>query len=77
MPERRLQAIICCRNTYRVATVDGHTGVFWERKLRLTIDSSENGPDKRAPALMDAGMMGDRVDAIFATPEEISRFLKP
>jgi cytochrome c len=75
-PEKRVQAISYCRDTYRVATADGHTRVFWERNLRLMIDSSENGPEKGAPALVGAGMMGDRADAIFAAPEEISDFIK-
>jgi cytochrome c len=75
-PEQRVQGISYCRDTYRVATADGHTRVFWERNLRLMIDSSENGPDKGAPALVGAGMMGDRADAIFAAPEEISGFIK-
>jgi cytochrome c len=76
-PERRVQAISYCRDTYRVTTADGHTRAFWERNLRLMTDSSENGPEKGAPALVPAGMMGDRADAIFATPEEINSFIKP
>jgi cytochrome c len=39
------------------------------------IDSSENGPEKGAPGLVGAGMMGDRADAIFADPSEISPFI--
>jgi hypothetical protein len=30
------------------------------------------GPEKNAPALVGAGMMGDRADVIFADPSEIS-----
>ena len=81
-----MQAISYCGDTYRVTTADGHSGmmrdvewagVFWERNLRLMTDSSENGPEKGAPALIPAGMMGDRADTIFAAPEEISGFIKP
>ena len=74
-PEHRVTAISYCRDTYRVTTADGHTRAFWERNLRLMIDSSENGPEKGAPALVGAGMMGDRADAIFADPSEISPFI--
>jgi cytochrome c len=74
-PEYRVRLITYCRDTFRVTTADGKTRSFWERNLRLMIDSSERGPDKGAPALMPAGMMGDRADAIFATPEEISNFI--
>jgi cytochrome c len=75
-PEKRVQAISFCRDTYRVTTADGTTRAFWERNLRLMIDSSENGPPSGSPALVRAGMMGDRADAIFAAPEEISGFIK-
>jgi cytochrome c len=71
-PEDRVKAITYCRDTYRVTTVDGKTRDFWERNLRLKTDSSDDGPDKGAPALVEAGMMGDRADVIFADPEEIT-----
>lgn len=75
-PESRVQAIGYCRDTYRITTVDGKMHAFWERNLRIKTDSSENGPQKGAPALVGAGMLGDRADAIFAAPEEISEFIK-
>ncbi len=75
-PEHRVQAISYCRDTYRVSTADGKTRAFWERNLCLMIDSSENGPQSGVPALVGAGMMGDRADAIFAAPDEISGFIK-
>jgi cytochrome c len=76
-PESRVQAISYCRDTYRITTADGKLHAFWERNLRIKTDSSENGPQKGAPALVGAGMMGDRADAIFAAPEEIGEFIKP
>jgi cytochrome c len=76
-PENRVQAISYCRDTYRITTADGKLHAFWERNLRIKTDSSENGPQKGAPALVGAGMMGDRADAIFAAPGEISAFIKP
>ena len=76
-PEDRVQTISYCRDTYRVTTADGKMHAFWERNLRLKTDSSSNGPQKGAPALLGAGMMGDRADVIFAAPEEISGFIKP
>jgi cytochrome c len=75
--ENRVQAISYCRDTYRVTTADGKLHAFWERNLRFKTDSSGNGPQKGAPALVGAGMLGDRADAIFATPEEISGLIKP
>ena len=70
-----VQKIVHCRDTYRVTTADGKTRAFWERSLRFKTDVSEEGPDKGAPAIVAAGMMGDRADVIFATPEEISGFI--
>jgi cytochrome c len=76
-PENRVQAIGYCRDTYRITTADGKLHAFWERNLRFKTDSSENGPPKGVPALVGAGMLGDRADAIFAAPEEISELIKP
>jgi cytochrome c len=72
-PEQQVRTIRLCRDTYKVTTVDGNTRDFWERNLRFKTDSSEDGPEKDAPALLRAGMMGDRASVIFAAPEEISR----
>jgi cytochrome c len=74
-PDKRVQKIAHCRDTYRVTTVDGKTRDFWERNLKFKTDVSEDGPQKGAPALVAAGMMGDRADVIFADPEEISGFI--
>jgi cytochrome c len=74
-PEDRVQAISHCGDTYRVTTADGKTRDFWERNLRFKTDVSEDGPQSDAPAIVGAGMVGDRADVIFSTPEEISRFI--
>lgn len=75
-PAQRVTSIRYCRDSYHVVTADGEAHDFWERNLRLKTDSSEDGPSKGAPALVRAGMMGDRGDVIFAAPEEISRTIK-
>jgi cytochrome c len=74
-PDERVQTITHCRDTYRVITADGKIRNFWERNLRFKTDVSEDGPQKGAPAIVAAGMMGDRADVIFAAPEEISGFI--
>src|SRR6516164_369724 len=71
-PENRVQAITYCKDTYTITTANGQTRKFWERNLRLKTDASADGPEKDAPALVRAGMMGDRADVIFADPSEIS-----
>jgi cytochrome c len=74
-PSNSVRSIRYCGDTYKITTGDGETHDFWERNLRLKTDSSDEGPQPGAPAILDAGMMGDRASVIFATPEEISRFI--
>src|SRR5712691_8896414 len=74
-PEDRVRSIDHCGDTYKVATGDGKVRDFWERNLRFKTDVSDDGPQKGAPALVGAGMMGDRADVIFASPDEISGFI--
>jgi cytochrome c len=76
-PNMQVKAIAYCHDTYRVTTADGKKRAFWERNLRLKTDSSKEGPQNGAPALVPAGMMGDRADVIFAAPEEISKMIEP
>jgi cytochrome c len=71
-PAERVQEISYCKDTYTISTADGQTRKFWERNLRLKTDASVSGPEKNTPALIPAGMMGDRADVIFADPSEIS-----
>lgn len=75
-PGIQVKAITYCRDTYRVGTADGKTRAFWERNLRFRTDSGKDGPEKGAPALMPAGMMGDRASVIFAVPEEIAGMIE-
>ena len=74
-PENRVQAISYCKDTYTITTANGQTRKFWERNLRLKTDASVDGPERNAPALVKAGMAGDRADVIFADPSEITSFI--
>ena len=71
-PEDQVKAIAHCKDTYTVTMANGQEHKFWERSLRIKTDTSSEGPEKNAPALVGAGMMGDRADVIFADPSEIS-----
>jgi cytochrome c len=71
----RIKSISYCHDTFKVTTFDGNTRDFWERNLRFKTDSSEEGPERDTPAIVNAGMMGDRASIIFSSPEEISRFI--
>lgn len=73
---RQVKTITYCHDTYRVTTADGKTRAFWERNLRFMTDMSNNGPEKNIPAIMSAGMLGDRAAVIFADPDEIGKFIQ-
>jgi cytochrome c len=76
-PDQRVTSITHCRDTYTVKTSDGQSMDYWERNLRFKTDTSEIGPVKGAPAIIGAGMAGDRASVIFSAPEEISAWIKP
>jgi cytochrome c len=71
-PDQQVRSITHCADTYTVSTGDGRIRAIWERNLRIKTDSSDDGPVKGTPAIIGAGMMGDRFDVIFAAPDEIS-----
>lgn len=75
-PEHRVTAIRSCRDSYFVTTADGRTRPFWDASLRFETDSSRFGPAPGAPAVLPAGMFGDRATVIFADPKEISSFIR-
>ena len=72
-PKTQVKAITYCHDTYRVTTADGKKHAFWERNLRLKTDSSKEGPQNGVPALVPAGMMGDRADVILPHPRRSAR----
>lgn len=75
-PSQRVTAIHYCGDSYRVTTAVGELPPFWEFNLRFKTDSSDTGPMKGQPAIVAAGMMGDRASVIFADPAEISAFIE-
>jgi len=62
-PGKQVKAITYCHDTYRVTTADGKTGRFGNATALMT-DSSQDGPEKGVPAIMPAGMLGDRAAVI-------------
>lgn len=72
----RVTALSHCGDTYTVETADGKTQKIWEFNLRLKTDSSKLGPAPGKPVAVGAGMQGDRASIVFASPAEISAFIK-
>lgn len=75
-PEALVTAIRYCGDTYTVDTADGKSQKIWEYNLRLKSDSTKLGPAPGKPVAVGAGMQGDRASIIFASPKEISDFIK-
>lgn len=74
--DQQVAAMRYCDGTYIVETKDGGRFPFPEFNLRFKTDSSSFGPAPGRPALLPANMMGDRAFVIFASPGEISEFIK-
>ena len=75
--EGQVTSITQCGDTYTVATADGKAQKIWEFNLRFKTDSSKLGPLPGKPVAVGAGMQGDRASVVFASPKEISEFIKP
>ncbi len=75
-PSQIVKAIRYCGDTYEVTTADGAMLPYWEFNLRFKTDSGAKGPAKEKPAIMPAGMQGDRASVIFSDPSEIAAFIE-
>ena len=75
-PTGQVRAIKYCGDTYTVETADGKSEKIWEFNLRFKSDSSKLGPAPGRPVAVGAGMQGDRASVVFASPKEISEFIK-
>jgi cytochrome c len=64
-----------CRDNYFVTTADGTETPFFEMNVRLKLDSRSTGPQAGKPVIVGAGMMGDRVNIVFASVTDLTRFL--
>ncbi len=69
-------AIRSCGDTYYVTTADGTTKPFWEFNLRFKTNSTPEGPEPGKPAILRAGMGGDRASVVFVSAKEIGEFIK-
>ena len=75
-PQARIAAIRHCGDSYFVATEDGRETPYWEKNVRLKIDSVESGPPAGVPVIVAAGMRGDRVSLVFASLGDLKTLIK-
>ena len=74
-PDESVTSARHCQNSFFVVTADGKQHAFWERNLRLKVDSSADGPRGGKPVLLPAGMQGDRASLVFSDLTEIARLI--
>ena len=64
-----------CTGQYTLTMANGARHTYPEFNLRFKTDGSRSGPEPGKPALLPAGMRGDRAQVIFARLEDLKRFL--
>jgi cytochrome c len=70
-----VRTITYCRSEYALTMASGAQHRYPEFNLRFKTDGGRTGPEPGKPALLPAGMRGDRAQVIFTSPEELKRFL--
>lgn len=70
-----VQQIEYCRSEYRLTMGNGQARQVREVNLRFKTDGSTYGPERGKPVLLPAGMRGDRLQVIFASLDDLKRFL--
>ncbi|MGX1501069.1 cytochrome c [Labrenzia sp. MBR-25] len=74
-PEMRVTAIHHCGDSYFITTGDGRETPYWEKNIRLKIDSVKTGPPAGVAVILGAGMGGDRFSVIFSSLADLDRLV--
>ena len=75
-PAAGVASIRHCGDSYFVTNANGETAAYWEFNLRFKTDTSASGPAPGKPVMVGQGMQGDRAQIVFASPQEISSFIR-
>jgi cytochrome c len=70
-PATRISEIRHCGDSFFITTADGTQEAFWEKNVRIKIDSAETGPPQGVPVLIESGRMGDRTYVIFRSLDDL------
>ena len=73
--QARVVAARHCSDGYTIETEDGAQSVYWEKNIRLKIDSTETGPPPGVGVILGAGMHGDRYSLIFGSLADLKRLV--
>lgn len=72
----RISSIHHCGDSYFIKTEDGREAPYWEKNIRLKIDSVESGPPPGVAVLLGAGMRGDRFSVIFSSVADLTSIIQ-
>ncbi len=75
-PEMRVASIRHCGDSYFIKTENGRERPYWEKNVRLKIDSVETGPAPGQSVIVGSGMRGDRVSVIFSNLDHLKSFIE-
>ncbi len=75
-PTFKVTSIRHCGDSYFVTTADGRSVPYWEKNVRLKIDSAETGPPPNTTVILGSGMQGDRVSVIFSSVDHLVQQVK-
>ncbi len=75
-PNVRISSIRHCGDSYIIKTEDGRRTPYWEKNIRLKIDSVESGPPPGVAVLLRAGMRGDRFSVIFSSLADLNSIVQ-
>lgn len=75
-PRHRVTGLRHCGDSFFIATADGREVPYWEKNVRIKVDSTETGPPPGVPALRETGRMGDRIYVLFRSLDDLRRWLR-
>lgn len=75
-PEGTVTALRHCGDSFFITTADGREIPFWEKNVRIKVDSTETGPPPGVPVLRETGRMGDRVYLLFRSLDDMKSWLR-
>lgn len=75
-PRYKVTSIRHCGDSYFVTTADGRSVPYWEKNVRLKIDSAGTGPPANTPVILGSGMQGDRVSVVFSSIDDLKQQVK-
>src|SRR3546814_10994720 len=75
-PAARVTAMRHCGDSYFISTGDGRETPYWDKNIRLKIDSIETGPPPGVPVILQAGLGGDRLPGVLSALPHINPLIQ-